>query len=102
MIHDLDAWYDMKSRKAARPSEGFRAIHMPKNTGTGVVLAGLSAVLGLSMIWYIWWLAAAAFVAMLVTAIVHTFNYDRDFHIPEADIRAAEDKRTHALATAGM
>ncbi len=102
VIHDLDAWYDMKSHKVARPTDGFRAIHMPKNTWAGVVLAGLSMVCGLAMIWYIWWLAALSFLALLATAIIHTFNYDRDFHIPVEDVIASEDARTRALQTAGV
>ena len=102
VIHDLDAWYDMKSRKAARPTEGFRAIHMPRNTGTGVILAGLSTVFALAMVWYIWWLAALAFAGVVGTSIWHTFNYDRDFHIPEEDVRRHEDARTEALARAGV
>ncbi|MGK6322117.1 cytochrome o ubiquinol oxidase subunit I [Sphingomonas sp. DT-51] len=102
VIHDLDAWHDMKQRKAERPTEGFRAIHMPKNTGAGIILAGLSTVFGVAMIWYIWWLAALAFVALLAVAIGHTFNYDRDFHIPAEDIVKNEDVRTRALQSAGI
>ncbi|SUJ16718.1 Ubiquinol oxidase subunit 1 [Sphingomonas paucimobilis] len=34
VIHELDAWYDMKDKKAQAPVEGYRPIHMPKNTGT--------------------------------------------------------------------
>ena len=64
VVHDLDAWWDMKKRGYDRPLEGFRPIHMPKNTGAGVVLAGLSTVLGFALIWYIWWLAALSFVAL--------------------------------------
>ena len=82
VIHDLDAWWDMKKRGYERPLAGFRPIHMPKNTGAGVVLAGLSTVLGFALIWYIWWLAALSFVALIAAAISHTFNYDRDYYIP--------------------
>jgi cytochrome o ubiquinol oxidase subunit 1 len=102
VIHDLDAWYDMKNRKAARPTEGFRAIHMPKSTGTGVILAGLSMVFALAMVWYIWWLAAASFAGVVIASIWHTFNYDRDFDIPEEDVRRNEDMRTEALARLGV
>ncbi|MBB3471875.1 cytochrome o ubiquinol oxidase subunit I [Sphingomonas sp. BK345] len=102
VIHDLDAWHDMKQRKAERPTEGFRAIHMPKNTGAGIILAGLSTVFGVAMIWYIWWLAVLAFVALLAVAIGHTFNYDRDFHIPAEDVVKNEDVRTRALQSAGI
>jgi cytochrome o ubiquinol oxidase subunit I len=102
VIHDMDAWYDMKARKIARPTEGYRAIHMPKNTWAGIVLGGISTVFGVAMIWYIWWLAALAFIALVATAIVHTFNYDRDFDIPVEDVKKAEDARTEALARAGV
>ena len=100
VVHDLDAWYDMKKQQAERPTKGFRDIHMPKNTGAGVVLAGLSAVCGFAMIWYMWWLAAAAFVALMAYAIWHSFDYDRDFHIPAAEVTRVEDQRTAALAAA--
>ena len=36
-------------------------IHMPRNTGAGVILGGLAFVLGFAMVWYIWWLAIASF-----------------------------------------
>ena len=66
-------------------------------TGTGVILAGLSAVFAVAMIWYMWWLAGLAFVALLAVAIGHTFNYDRDYYIPAADVTEAEDERTRLL-----
>ncbi|MCE4226547.1 cytochrome o ubiquinol oxidase subunit I [Methylobacterium sp. C25] len=97
-IHDLDAWYDMKRRGYARPSEGFKAIHMPKSTGTGAIIAAFSVTFSFGMIWYIWWMAALSFVAMIAVAIVHTFNYDRDFDIPADTVVRTEGERTAALA----
>ncbi len=102
VIHDNDAWWDMKKRGYARPTSGFRPIHMPKNTGTGVILSVLSIGLALALIWYVWWLAAASFLAIVATAIVHTFNYDRDYHIPVEEVRQTEDERTRVLAAAGV
>ena len=100
VVHDHDAWYDMKSRGYSRPHEGFRPIHMPKNTAAGVVLSGLSVALGFAMIWYIWWLAAASFLGILVVAIAHTFNYDRDFHVPTDEVARQEADRSRLLARA--
>jgi cytochrome o ubiquinol oxidase subunit 1 len=98
VIHDLDAWYDMKGSGAQRPTTGFRPIHMPRNTGAGVILSGLALVLGFAMVWYMWWLAALSAVGLLVYGIVHTFNYNRDFFIPEDEVRRQEDARTQLLA----
>ena len=82
----------------ARPMTGFRPIHMPRNTGAGVILSGLALVLGFAMIWYIWWLAAVSAVALLAGTIIHTFNYNRDYHIPADEVAAQEDARTQLLA----
>jgi cytochrome o ubiquinol oxidase subunit 1 len=101
VVHELDAWYDMKEHKYARPVGGFTAIHMPSNTWAGIVLAGLSTVFGLAMVWYIWWLAALSFVAVIGVAIFHTFNYKRDFHIPVEEVIETEARRTADLQAAG-
>jgi cytochrome o ubiquinol oxidase subunit 1 len=91
VVHDLDAWYDMKARGHQRPTGGFRPIHMPKNTGAGVILSGLALVLGFAMVWHIWWLAALSFAVLLGYAIAHTFDYDRDCYVPAEEV--ARDAR---------
>ncbi|QEL21447.1 cytochrome o ubiquinol oxidase subunit I [Bosea sp. F3-2] len=100
IVHDLDAWADMKKRGYERPLGGFRPIHMPRNTGAGVIIAGLATICGFALIWYIWWLAALTFVGVLATTIAHTFNYDRDFHIPAEAVLREEDSRTELLSRA--
>jgi cytochrome o ubiquinol oxidase subunit 1 len=98
VIHSHDAWWDMKQRGARHPSQGFRPIHMPKNTGTGVILAGLSVAFSFGMIWYMWWLAAITLLAIVVVSIAHTFNYKRDFYIPAEDVTRAENSRAQLMA----
>ncbi|MCU4182447.1 cytochrome o ubiquinol oxidase subunit I [Bosea sp. BH3] len=100
VIHDLDSWDDMKRRGYERPLSGFGPIHMPKNTGAGVIIAALATLCGFALIWYIWWLAAASFVGILAAVIIHSFNYDRDFHIPAEAVVREEDSRSRALAGA--
>jgi cytochrome o ubiquinol oxidase subunit 1 len=98
VVHDNDAWWDMKQRGYTRPLQGFKPIHMPSNTGVGVVLAGLSVAFGFAMIWYMWWLAVLSFAGLLAVAIGHTFNYKRDFDIPVAAVVQTEGERTRLLA----
>jgi cytochrome o ubiquinol oxidase subunit 1 len=98
VVHETDAWWDMKHRGFRRPLEGFNAIHMPRNTGAGFILAVISGVLGFAMVWHIWWLAAVSLVAVLAAAIAHSFNYERDFHIPAAEVARSEGERTRLLA----
>jgi len=97
VVHDNDAWWDMKKRGFQRPVSGFLPIHMPKNTAAGVVIAGLSTVCAFALVWHIWWLVAASFAATVIASIVHTFNYKRDFHIPAEQVARTEDERTRTL-----
>ena len=99
VVRDTDAWADMKRHGFRRAESGFLPIHMPKNTAAGVVLAAISLVLGFALVWHIWWLAIVSFVALVVATIVHTFNYQRDFHIPAAEVAATEAARTQQLAS---
>ncbi|MCJ2041141.1 cytochrome o ubiquinol oxidase subunit I [Methylobacterium sp. J-059] len=98
VIHDLDAWSDMKKRGYERPLKGYKPIHMPKNTATGVILGVVSIGFSFAMIWYIWWLAAATFATMFLVTVIHTFNYNREFYIPAADVVRAEGQRTSVMA----
>ncbi|WP_210357296.1 cytochrome o ubiquinol oxidase subunit I [Sphingomonas beigongshangi] len=98
VVHDLDAWYDMKARGYERPAEGFRPIHMPRNTGSGVILAGLALALGFGMVWYMWWLSALSFAGLLVVAVGHTFNFKRDYFIPSEEVTRTESERRQLLA----
>jgi cytochrome o ubiquinol oxidase subunit 1 len=100
VVHDSDAWWDMKNRGFTRPMQGYKPIHMPKNTATGAILAGLNFAFGLAMIWYVWWLAALSFVAIFVVAIAHTFNYKRDYYIPADIVSRTEGQRTRELEMA--
>jgi cytochrome o ubiquinol oxidase subunit 1 len=100
VVHDLDAWWQMKSVGAMMPTAGYLPIHMPKNTASGVVLAGFATVCGMTLIWYVWWLAALSFAALIATAIAHTFNYHRDFHIAAATVAGVETARQTALTGA--
>jgi cytochrome o ubiquinol oxidase subunit 1 len=96
-VYDNDTWADMKRRGHRRPLDGFVAIHMPKNTAAGFVIAALSAALGFALIWQMWLVAGIAFAATVIAAIVHTFNYKRDYYIPAGDVVHTEAVRTRML-----
>ncbi|MCA3184101.1 cytochrome o ubiquinol oxidase subunit I [Cupriavidus sp.] len=101
VVHDTDAWWQMKQYGYKRPMEGFIPIHMPKNTAAGIVLAGLCTLMGFALIWHIWWLAAISFAATIIAAIIHTFNYKRDYYIPTEDVVRTEAARTQLMAGHG-
>jgi cytochrome o ubiquinol oxidase subunit I len=98
VIHEQDAWWQMKERNAARRTEGYLPIHMPKNTAAGVYIAAFAFVIGFAMIWHMFLIAGLAFFGLLVTAIGHTFNYKRDYYIPADVVARTEAARTEELA----
>jgi cytochrome o ubiquinol oxidase subunit I len=100
IVHEQDAWHDMKKRGHQRPTSGFKPIHMPKNTAAGFVIAMLATACGFALIWHMWIPVAALFAATVLATIVHTFNYRRDFHIDAGAVTRSEAARTTALAAA--
>ncbi|HSY26125.1 MAG TPA: cytochrome o ubiquinol oxidase subunit I, partial [Burkholderiaceae bacterium] len=96
-VYDTDAWADMKSNAYARPLDGFVSIHMPKNTGAGFIIAACCAITGFALIWQMWLLAVLGFASVLAAIIIHTFNYNRDFYIPEGEVVRTENERTRLL-----
>ncbi|MGB2254446.1 MAG: cytochrome o ubiquinol oxidase subunit I [Spongiibacter marinus] len=97
-VHDNDAWWQMKANGVKRPQDGFLPIHMPKNTAAGMVIAGISTVLGFTLIWHMWLPAALSLVALILATIVHTFNYDRDYHIPADEVARIETQASEVKA----
>jgi cytochrome o ubiquinol oxidase subunit 1 len=97
VVHDNDTWADMKANQYQRPRDSFMEIHMPKNTGAGFIIAGLSAAVGFALIWQMWLVAGVSMAAMIAATIIHTFNYKRDYYIPAADVTRTEDARTLLL-----
>ena len=98
VVYEVDAWWDMKKHGYQRPLTGFQDLHMPKNTGAGFIISMIGLVLGFALIWHIWWLVALSFAGVILASIIHTFNYNRDYYIPAAEVQATEDARTQQLA----
>ncbi len=97
VVYDNDTFADMKKNGWKRPLNDYVAIHMPKNTWAGFVIAALSMVMGFGIIWHMWLLTGLSFVAMMVAIIVHTFNYKRDFYISAEEVTRTENARTKLL-----
>ena len=36
---------------------------------------------------------------LIVARVLHSFDYDRDYHIPAEEVARVEDARTHSLAS---
>lgn len=88
-VSTRDAWWEMKQDKK-KPHTTSEDIVMPKNTGTGVIIAGFSLLAGFALIWHIWWLAVVAVIGGLITIIVRLSNDDVEYVIPATEVAKHE------------
>jgi cytochrome o ubiquinol oxidase subunit 1 len=95
-VTDRDAFWAMKHSDAPQPKPVYEDILLPKNSPFGLYVAGASFVIGFALIWHIWWLAALAFVAMLVCLIIRLSDDEVEYVVPAAEvarIEAANEQR---------
>lgn len=95
-VHGLDPLWEYKEQHI---SEGrvhpknmhYHAIHMPKNTPAGFILAMFAGVLGFALIWQMWIPGIVGFLGMVITMIARTFNTkDVDYYVSAETVRATE------------
>ncbi|HEV2443724.1 MAG TPA: cytochrome o ubiquinol oxidase subunit I [Steroidobacteraceae bacterium] len=96
VVRDRDAFWDMKQRGVDMKAAVYRPIHMPRNTGTGFVMAVFIGLAGFAMIWHIWWLAIGGVAAAMVALIRYAFDDDRDYYVEAEEVRRTELLRGRA------
>ena len=87
---ELDAFHEAKKRGLPPPPKKYAPIHMPKNTGVPLVLNIWILVLCFALVWHIWWMAAASFIAMIVTLIVRSYDEDVDYYVSSDEVARTE------------
>jgi len=102
-IHERDAFWEMKEKgEAYKQPTQYEEIHMPRNTGAGIVIAAFSLIFGFAMIWHIWWMAIAGFAGMIVAWIVKSFDEDVDYYVPVATVEKLENQHFDEISKAGL
>lgn len=102
-VHGRDAFWQMKERgEAYKKPEKYEPIHMPNNTGIGVILGVLSLLFGFAMIWSIWWLAIVSFIGMITIWIGKSFDYDVDHYVPVSQIESLENQHYEQTNKVGI
>ena len=101
VVHDIDAFTDMKEKGIARRKpDRYHDIHLPKNTADGFINGALAFVLGFAMVWYIWWLAVLSAAGMLFMVIARAFDDDTHFIVPASEVERIENQRYRQLSAA--
>ncbi|MGI1945428.1 cytochrome o ubiquinol oxidase subunit I [Shewanella glacialipiscicola] len=91
-VADIDAFTDAKEKGTAyqRPKH-YQAIHMPKNTPSGILMAlGITAV-GFAAIWHIMWLAIVGLVGAFIVFLFRAYNNDVDYYVQPDEVARIED-----------
>ena len=90
VVHDRDAFWEMKQSNRPKEKPVYQDIHMPKNTAMGLITAGFTFVIGFAMIWHIWWLAIVGGIGALCAIIYRSFDYDTDYYVTAAEVEKIE------------
>jgi cytochrome o ubiquinol oxidase subunit 1 len=97
VIEGRDAFWTMKQAGAKAQTAGFVPIHMPRNTGAGVIIGGFSLMLGFALVWHIWWMAALSVLGVLTAVIAHSFDENRNYYVSAQDVARTEGLRRSFL-----
>jgi len=63
-----------------------------------VIIGALSFACAFGLTWYIWWLAAASLLGVIVVTIAHSFNYHQHHHIPADEVSRFESDSNQAAS----
>jgi len=86
-----DAFWEMKQKDLPKPV--YHDIHMPKNTATGIYIAGFAFLIGFAMVWHIIWLAVLALIGAVVVLIRRAFDENTEYIIPASEVERIEKER---------
>jgi cytochrome o ubiquinol oxidase subunit 1 len=94
----IDAFLEAKKLGGLRKPLKYSSIHMPRSTGIPFILNVFILLLCFALIWHIWWLVGASFVATIITLIIRSYDDDTDYYVPAAEVARIENAR-HAQLT---
>jgi len=97
VVHSRDAHWEAKENKE-NEKPVYEDIHMPKNTGTGFIIAVFSGIFGFAMTWHMYLFVAVGLIGIVATIVARTFNKDVDYYIKAADVERMEAERADKTA----
>ncbi|MGV3278686.1 cytochrome o ubiquinol oxidase subunit I [Rickettsiales bacterium LUAb2] len=90
-VEHLDDFWEKKQKGLATTgNQDYQDIHMPKDTSIGFLIGVVSAVFGFAMVWEMPILAVASAVLVIGLVIARTFNFEPDYYVKAAEVRATE------------
>lgn len=100
-VHDRDHWWDMKEHDLAHNKpKSYNKIHMPSNTWAGIVVSMFSLVMGMAMVWHVWWLAILSVLGMVGAFIIYNFTKGDGYYVDVETVEETEAERYRNLELA--
>ncbi|MDB5161192.1 MAG: Cytochrome ubiquinol oxidase subunit [Candidatus Saccharibacteria bacterium] len=91
-VAERDAFWAMK-QSGTEQKPHYEDIHMPKNTGMGIVIAGFCFLFGFGMIWHMFWLVPLGLIGAIGSIIIRSTNDETEYTIPAAEVEKADALR---------
>ncbi len=92
VVEGVDPLWAIKRKEAPKVPRKYENIHMPKNTAIAPYVGVFALLFGFGMIWYIWWLAIASFLGIVVSLIIRLSQKEKFDNITPAQVAAMEAK----------
>mgnify|MGYP001049244730 CR=1 FL=1 len=90
VVTQRDQFWEDKQAGLSTSRPRYESIHLPKNSGLGMAIAGGAFLIGFGLIWHIWWLAIIGGVAVILFVIVRTCDDDSEYTISASEIAALD------------
>ena len=93
-----DWWYQKQRGVKELTYKDYKPIMLPKNTSFGLIIGVVGGLFGFAMIWHIWWLAIAAFIAVVVAILIRTLNDDSEYEVSADELYYADKQAREACS----
>ena len=99
-VDSIDAFLESKKEGSANLVRlEYEPIHMPENTGSGVILGALAFFLGFAVVWHIWWLALVSLLAIVAVVIHRGSVSEKTYTVSAREIADTEQRRQLQAST---
>lgn len=95
-VTSRDAFWQMKHD--GRPQTDYQAIHMPRNTASGIYLSAFAFLAGFGFVWHITWLIVVGLLGIILCVISRLFDEHTEYHLPAARVQAIEQAHRQPAA----
>ena len=93
-------WEDKSTGKAYRMPAAYEDIHMPRNTGAGIIISLFCFFMCFGLIWHIWAMVIVGLLGAILTFIGRSYDQDVDYIVPAHEVEKIERERFALLKRA--